>query len=65
MAKCAICDKASLWGSVLSHSRSRLSGKHNREWKSNVKHVKIKVNGRTVTTYVCTSCLRAGKVERA
>ncbi|MDE7211610.1 MAG: bL28 family ribosomal protein [Lachnospiraceae bacterium] len=65
MAKCAICDKASLWGSQLSHSRSQLSRRANRMWKSNVKHVKVKVNGGTQRMYVCTSCLRSGKVERA
>lgn len=65
MAKCAICDKASLWGSQLSHSRSQLSRRAKRMWKSNVKHVKVKVNGGAKRMYVCTSCLRSGKVERA
>lgn len=65
MAKCAVCDKGSLWGKAISHSRSQVSGRCNKMWKSNVKSVRIKVNGGTKKTYVCTSCLRDGKVERA
>ena len=34
-------------------------------WKSNIKRVRVKVNGGTQHAYVCTHCLRAGKVERA
>ncbi len=66
MAKCAICDKASLFGKQISHSRSQVSGRCNRMWKSNVKSVRVKTEeGGTKKMYVCTSCLRAGKVERA
>lgn len=65
MAKCAICDKAAHFGSTLSHSRSHVSRRTNRMWKSNVKSVKVNVNGAAKKMYVCTSCLRSGKVERA
>ena len=65
MAKCAVCDKGSLWGKVVSHSRSQVSGRSNKMWKSNVKSVRVKLNGGTQQMYVCTSCLRDGKVERA
>ncbi|ABX43251.1 large ribosomal subunit protein bL28 [Lachnoclostridium phytofermentans] len=65
MAKCAICDKGAHFGKVVSHSRSQVSGRSNKMWKSNVKSVRIKVNGGTQKMYVCTSCLRDGKVERA
>ena len=34
-------------------------------WKSNIKKVSCKVNGVPQKLYVCTSCLRSGKVERA
>ncbi len=61
MAKCAICDKGVHFGIKVSHSHRR----SNRIWKSNVKSVKVKVNGGTKTMYVCTSCLKSGKVERA
>ena len=52
MARCAICDKGAHFGS-------------NKMWKSNIKSVRVKVNGGTKKMYVCTSCLRSDKVERA
>jgi len=65
MARCAVCDKAAHFGKVVSHSRSQVSGRSNKMWKSNIKSVKVKVNGGAKKMYVCTACLRAGKVERA
>ena len=61
MAKCAICDKSVHFGNAVSHSHRR----SNKMWKSNLKSVRVKVNGGTKKVYVCTSCLRSGKVERA
>ena len=61
MARCAICDKAAHFGNNVSHSHRR----SNRMWKSNIKHVSVKVNGAAKKMYVCTSCLRSGRVERA
>ena len=62
MAKCAICEKSAHFGNNVSHSHRR----SNKMWKSNVKSVKVKTaNGGAKKMYVCTSCLRSGKVERA
>ena len=61
MAKCSICDKGAHFGIAVSHSHRR----SNKMWKSNVKSVKVSVNGAARKMYVCTSCLRSGKVERA
>ena len=61
MAKCAICEKAVHFGNQVSHSHRR----SNKMWKANVKSVRVKVDGGTKKMYVCTSCLRSGKVERA
>ena len=61
MARCAICDKGAHFGIKVSHSHRR----SNKIWKANVKSVRVKVNGGTKKMYVCTSCLRSGKVERA
>lgn len=61
MARCAICDKAAHFGNAVSHSHRR----SNKMWKSNIKSVRCKVNGGTKKMYVCTSCLKSGKVERA
>lgn len=61
MAVCAICGKGAHFGNNVSHSHRR----SNRMWKSNIKRVTCKVNGSNQKMYVCTSCLRSGKVERA
>lgn len=61
MAKCAVCGKGVLFGNNVSHSHRR----SNHIFKSNIKKVKVNVNGTHTRQYVCTGCLRAGKVERA
>jgi large subunit ribosomal protein L28 len=60
VAKCAICEKGAHFGNNVSHSHRR----SNKMWKTNVKSVKVKVNGAAKKMYVCTSCLRSGLVER-
>lgn len=65
MAKCAICEKASLFGRSIAHTRSQVSRRSNKMWKSNVKSVRVKTTEGNRKMYVCTSCLRAGMVERA
>ena len=61
MAKCEICQKGAHFGNNVSHSHRR----SNAVWKSNVKSVRVSVNGTYKKMYVCTSCLRSGYVERA
>lgn len=61
MAKCAVCGKGAHFGIKVSHSHRR----SNHMWKSNIKRVRIMENGAAKRAYVCTSCLRSGKVERA
>ena len=61
MAKCAVCGKGAHFGIKVSHSHRR----SNKMWKSNVKSVKVNVDGQAKKMYVCTSCLRSGLVERA
>ena len=41
MAKCAICGKGAHFGNAVSHSHRR----SNKMWKSNIKSVRVKVNG--------------------
>ena len=61
MAKCDFCDKGVVFGIQVSHSHRR----SNRAWKPNVKRVKAIVNGSPTHVYVCSRCLRSGKVTRA
>ncbi len=62
MARCAICDRGAHFGNNVSHSHRR----SNKMWKSNVKSVRVKTTGgNNKRIYVCTSCLKSGRVERA
>ncbi|MBR0143660.1 MAG: 50S ribosomal protein L28 [Clostridia bacterium] len=60
MAKCEICGKGVTFGIQLSHSHIRT----NRSWKPNIRRVKVMENGTPCHKYVCTRCLRSGKVVR-
>lgn len=60
MAKCEICGKGVTFGIKVSHSHRR----SNRMWKPNIRRVRAIVNGEHKKVYVCTRCLRSGKVER-
>ncbi len=61
MAKCEICGKGVTFGKKYSHSHIR----SNRQFKPNVQRVKVLVDKTPTKLYVCTRCLRSGKVERA
>ena len=61
MAKCEYCGKEMSFGIKVSNSHRG----SNRTWKPNIKKVKAIVNGSPKRVYVCTRCLRSGKVERA
>ncbi len=61
MAKCEVCGKGVSFGIKVSHSHRR----SNKAFKPNVKRVKAVVNGTPKHVYVCSRCLRSGKVERA
>jgi large subunit ribosomal protein L28 len=60
MAKCAICEKTTVFGNNVSHSHRR----SNRTFKPNLRRVKAVIDGRNMRIYVCTRCLRSGKVSR-
>ena len=57
---CSICNKGAMSGNNVSHSNR----KSRRTFKANVQKVRINNDGKIVNTYVCTRCLRSGKVER-
>ena len=59
--RCEICNKGLRFGIQYSYSHR----KSNRIWAPNIKRVKVLVNGTPKTMYVCTRCLRSGKVQRA
>ena len=58
MAKCAVCDKGALFGRTISITRSQVSGRANKMWKSNIRSVRMNVGGNNQKMYLCASCLR-------
>ena len=65
MAKCAICEKSVSFGNKLSITRSHISKRNSRTFKPNLRSVKAIIDGEPKRIYVCTKCLRNGKVKRA
>ena len=62
MAKCAICEKGAHFGNTARPPPRRPPPL----WNPPVKSVRVKTeNGGTQKMYVCTSCLKSGRVERA
>ncbi|MEI6101839.1 MAG: 50S ribosomal protein L28 [Eubacteriales bacterium] len=61
MAKyCEICKKGVSSGHTVSHSNR----KANRIWAPNVQRIRVLEEGAPARKYVCTRCLRSGKIER-
>jgi large subunit ribosomal protein L28 len=59
-AVCDICGKGPGFGNNVSHSHRRTR----RRFDPNIQRVRATVNGSPKRLYVCTSCLKAGKVTR-
>jgi large subunit ribosomal protein L28 len=58
---CAICGKKPSFG----HNRSHSMVATKRRFNPNLQRVRILVGGAPRRAYVCTRCLKAGKVEKA
>jgi large subunit ribosomal protein L28 len=54
-AVCEVCGKKPSFGVSISHSHVR----------SNIQRVRAVVNGTTKRVHVCTSCIKAGKIQKA
>lgn len=59
--RCAVCDKGTTTGFSVAHSNKATK----RKWYANLQKIRIVRNGQTMRAYVCTTCLKSGKVERA
>jgi large subunit ribosomal protein L28 len=60
-AVCDVCGKRPHFGKKLSHSHRRT----NKRWNPNVQKVRAIVKGAPRRVHVCTSCIRAGKIQKA
>lgn len=58
---CEICGKSTTTGNQISHSHR----KTRRRWLANLQRLRILVGTSPRRTYVCTACLKSGRVRRA
>ena len=62
MAKfCEVCGKGTISGNSITHSDRKIR----RTWKPNVRRINVLENGVSTKKFVCTRCIRSGKVQRA
>ncbi len=71
---CEVCGKKTTFGVKYARrgapkkrggSGAKISGKTNRTFRPNLQHIRAEVGGGTKRLTVCTSCLKAGKVQKA
>jgi large subunit ribosomal protein L28 len=58
--RCEFCDKGTVFGNSISHAHNVT----NRAWKANLQRVRALVDGSIRRIWVCTRCLRSGKVQK-
>jgi len=58
---CAICGKKPSFGHHRSHSMVATK----RRFDPNLQRVRVLLQGKAQRAYVCTRCLKAGKVQKA
>ncbi len=61
MASCAICGKGRTVGNNVSHAHNKTK----RIIMPNLQRMRIMSNGAVKRLYVCTRCLRSGRVKKA
>jgi len=58
---CSVCGKGKLSGNLVSHSNRKTP----KSYDANLQKVSYKTaDGKIVKDYVCTRCLKSGKIER-
>ena len=60
-AVCEVCGKKPSFGVSISHSHVRSK----RRWNPNIQRVRAIIDGSPKRVHVCTSCLKAGKIQKA
>ena len=58
---CVICNKKPGFG----HNRSRSMVATKRRFNPNLQHIRILLDGSPTRAYVCTRCLKSGRVQKA
>jgi large subunit ribosomal protein L28 len=57
---CQVCGKHPSFGMSVSHSHRR----NRRRWNPNIQRVRALVDGTPRRLFACTSCIKAGKVQK-
>jgi large subunit ribosomal protein L28 len=60
-AVCEVCGKKPSWGMSVSHSHRRTK----RRWNPNIQRIRALKGSTPTRMYVCTGCIKAGKVVKA
>jgi large subunit ribosomal protein L28 len=58
--RCEVCHKGVQHGHRISHSNRHTK----RIWRPNIQHVRVRVGDEIRRMYVCTACLKSGRVNR-
>lgn len=58
--RCEFCDKGTVFGRSISHAHNVT----NRAFKANLQKIRAVVAGEAKRIWVCTRCLRSGKVQK-
>ncbi len=56
---CAICGKGKMSGNKVSHSNRKTP----KTYSANLQKVKVEIDGKESTEYVCTRCIRTANKE--
>ena len=58
--QCEVCGRKPSFGKTVTFSHKR----NNRRWRPNIQRVRVRRGSNTRRARVCTSCIKAGKVEK-
>ena len=59
--QCEVCGKKPQFGNNVSHSNNVTK----RRWNPNIQRVRALVKGAPRRVYVCTGCIKSGKIVKA
>lgn len=59
--KCEICAKGPSAGKTISHSHRAT----NRRFLPNLQKIRVDFSGHVRRVYVCTACIKSGKIKKA
>jgi large subunit ribosomal protein L28 len=58
--KCEVCNKGPMAGNMVSHAHNTSK----RRWLPNLQKITVELDGKVRNAYVCTSCIRTGKIRK-